>query len=110
MFQKAFEPSYTSFDSTGASFITQHTRVKLVGIDYLSIGCLEDIVETHRVLLGQVRLTNWLRLRTTSNTGDGQTTEDSRVCWPCEEALHWQCCSHRQHRPGLNARRQLEAF
>jgi kynurenine formamidase len=55
MFQKAFESSYTSFDSTGAAFITQHTRVKLVGIDYLSIGCLEDIVETHRVLLGQVR-------------------------------------------------------
>jgi kynurenine formamidase len=56
MFRKEFASSYTSFDSTGAKYITQHTKVKLVGIDYLSIGCLEDIVETHRVLLGQVGL------------------------------------------------------
>jgi kynurenine formamidase len=57
MFKKEFASSYTSFDSTGATYITQHTKVKLVGIDYLSIGCLEDIVETHRVLLGKVGLT-----------------------------------------------------
>lgn len=54
MFQTPFQSNYTSFDSTGATFITQHTNIKLVGIDYLSIGCLEDIVETHRILLGKV--------------------------------------------------------
>jgi kynurenine formamidase len=54
MFKKEFASSYTSFDSTGAAYITKHTNIKLVGIDYLSIGCLEDIVETHRVLLGNV--------------------------------------------------------
>lgn len=54
MFTKAFASDYTSFDSTGATHITQHTKIKLVGIDYLSIGCLEDIVETHRILLGNV--------------------------------------------------------
>lgn len=54
MFQREFVSSYTSFDSTGAAYITQHTNIKLVGIDYLSIGCLEDIVETHRILLGKV--------------------------------------------------------
>lgn len=54
MFQREFASNYTSFDSTGARFITEQTNIKLVGIDYLSIGCLEDIVETHRVLLGKV--------------------------------------------------------
>lgn len=54
MFKKEFASSYTSFDSTGAAYITKQTNIKLVGIDYLSIGCLQDIVETHRVLLGNV--------------------------------------------------------
>jgi len=54
MFHREFASNYTSFDSTGARFITEQTNIKLVGIDYLSIGCLEDIVETHRVLLGKV--------------------------------------------------------
>lgn len=54
MFKKEFASSYTSFDSTGATYITKHTNIKLVGIDYLSIGCLEDIVKTHQILLGQV--------------------------------------------------------
>ena len=35
MFQTEFASDYTSLDSTGADYITKHTNIKLVGIDYL---------------------------------------------------------------------------
>eukprot|EP00879_Flechtneria_rotunda_P013025 GHRR01013602.1.p2 GENE.GHRR01013602.1~~GHRR01013602.1.p2 ORF type:complete len:114 (+),score=26.47 GHRR01013602.1:1161-1502(+) len=47
MYQKAFSTNYTAIDSTGATYIAENTNIKLVGIDYLSIGILEDIVEPH---------------------------------------------------------------
>jgi kynurenine formamidase len=50
MFQRAFASNYTALDSTAAAVITSSSSIKLVGIDYLSIGMLEDIVETHRTL------------------------------------------------------------
>ncbi|WIA44368.1 hypothetical protein OEZ86_007145 [Tetradesmus obliquus] len=50
MFQRAFASNYTALDSTAAAHITGSSSIKLVGIDYLSIGMLEDIGETHRTL------------------------------------------------------------
>ena len=55
MHRTPFASDYVAFDSTGARHVTERTRVRLVGVDYLSVGCLEDIVETHRILLGKVR-------------------------------------------------------
>ncbi|WIA23855.1 hypothetical protein OEZ85_013511 [Tetradesmus obliquus] len=50
MAQRAFASNYTALDSTAAAHITGSSSIKLVGIDYLSIGMLEDIGETHRTL------------------------------------------------------------
>lgn len=56
MFQRAFASNYTALDSTAAAHITGSSSIKLVGIDYLSIGMLEDIGETHRTLFKGVSL------------------------------------------------------
>ncbi|KAF6256864.1 hypothetical protein COO60DRAFT_62360 [Scenedesmus sp. NREL 46B-D3] len=50
MFQRAFASDYIALDSTAATHITSSSSIRLVGIDYLSIGMLEDIGETHRTL------------------------------------------------------------
>jgi kynurenine formamidase len=50
MFQREFASNYTALDSTAAAHITSSSNIRLVGIDYLSIGMLEDIGETHRTL------------------------------------------------------------
>eukprot|EP00877_Chromochloris_zofingiensis_P013652 jgi/Chrzof1/8540/Cz03g14260.t1 len=50
MFQTAFDTSYTAMDLSGAKWITQHTDVKLVGIDYLSIAVFDNTKDPHVTL------------------------------------------------------------
>jgi hypothetical protein len=56
MYQRDFASNYTALDSTAAAHITSSSSIRLVGIDYLSIGMLEDIGETHRTLFRGVSL------------------------------------------------------
>ncbi|KAM3305392.1 hypothetical protein CQW23_10452 [Capsicum baccatum] len=55
MHQKEFEPSYTAFTADGAEYLVQNTDIKLVGIDYLSVGInvRDDISKVHYALLGR---------------------------------------------------------
>lgn len=105
MFKKEFASSYTSFDSTGATYIIQHTKVKLVGIDYLSIGCLEDIVETHRVLLGQVGLMHMHHSPSAAAKyvavpiPHGRTLHASALCCQLRQVV--LCWDNRHHLQGL---------
>ncbi|KAF8060337.1 CYL3 [Scenedesmus sp. PABB004] len=46
----AFASDYVGLDSTAAAHITRDTGIRLVGIDYLSIGHLDDIIATHKTL------------------------------------------------------------
>lgn len=47
-----FATEYVGINQSGAEFLTE-AGVKLVGVDYLSVGVFEgDSAETHRVLLG----------------------------------------------------------
>eukprot|EP00775_Hariotina_reticulata_P001291 gene1291-1632_t len=50
MWRTAFTSDYVGLDATAASHISTNTNIKLVGIDYLSIGMLEDIEEPHKIL------------------------------------------------------------
>lgn len=54
MFQTAFDTSYTAMDLSGAKWITQHTDVKLVGIDYLSIAVFDNTKDPHVTLFQKV--------------------------------------------------------
>jgi arylformamidase len=45
-----FEKSYVGLDSSGAAAILK-SKIKFVGMDYLSISILDDLVEPHKLLL-----------------------------------------------------------
>lgn len=49
--QDVFIENYTHLD-TGAATLLAERRIRLVGIDYLSIGRGDDGAEVHRILLG----------------------------------------------------------
>ena len=51
----AFEPSYTALTKDGAEWLVEHTGLKFVGIDYLSVAHFADLVGPHVALLSQVR-------------------------------------------------------
>ena len=52
MFKTEFAEDYVGLDESGARYIVEHTSLKLVGIDYLSIASFEHLRGGHRVLLG----------------------------------------------------------
>lgn len=54
MGRTAFTPDYTALDSSGAAWLVEHTAVRTLGIDYLSIGMLEDISQPHKTLFTKV--------------------------------------------------------
>ena len=47
-----FNKDFVAVDSSGASWLVDH-KVKVVGIDYLSIALFKDPIEPHRILLGE---------------------------------------------------------
>lgn len=51
MKRRAFEPNYTGFTSDGAEWLVNHTQIKFVGIDYLSIAIKDEAVKVHQILL-----------------------------------------------------------
>lgn len=56
LFKKEFTSDYIGLDSTAASYLSSSTNVVLVGVDYLSVGMLEDIQDTHKILFHKVGL------------------------------------------------------
>lgn len=55
MAQTAFASDYVGLDSSAAAWLAERRPgVALVGIDYLSIGMLDDIVEAHKGLFRKV--------------------------------------------------------
>jgi kynurenine formamidase len=53
MHQTAFDSAYTGFTADGARWLADNMpSLRAVGIDYLSIATLEDIVEAHIAILG----------------------------------------------------------
>jgi kynurenine formamidase len=54
MFQAAFDYSYTALTPDGARWLVEHTNVKLIGIDYLSIATYETCKEGHVILFHKV--------------------------------------------------------
>ncbi|KAG8650791.1 cyclase-like protein 2 [Manihot esculenta] len=51
MFKSQFDSSYMGFTKDGAEWLVKNTDIKLVGIDYLSIGAWTDMISTHLVFL-----------------------------------------------------------
>ncbi|KAJ8766882.1 hypothetical protein K2173_009226 [Erythroxylum novogranatense] len=51
MFKKEFESSYVGFMVDGAKWLVENTDIKLVGVDYLSVAALVDLLPTHLVFL-----------------------------------------------------------
>ena len=54
MTQTKFEPTYTAVTKDGAEWIVAHPKIRLVGIDYLSIAHYADLIGPHIVLLSKV--------------------------------------------------------
>ena len=91
MHKTAFEPSYTGMTADGAQWLVasmyiakteylvltrmsglfhipsqvDHTEVRLVGIDYMSIALFADLAGAHDVLLPKVHYASWTVLFTT---------------------------------------------
>ncbi|CAH9125774.1 unnamed protein product [Cuscuta epithymum] len=51
MWKKAFDTSYVGFMKDGAQWLVDHTDIKLVGIDYLSVAAYDDLIPSHLVFL-----------------------------------------------------------
>ncbi|KAF2294650.1 hypothetical protein GH714_014279 [Hevea brasiliensis] len=51
MFKSKFDTSFVGFTEDGAKWLVQNTDIKLVGIDYLSVGAWSEMVSTHLVFL-----------------------------------------------------------
>ena len=54
MHQTAFDSSYTALTVDGAKYLVEHTNVKTIGIDYLSIGAYDQSTEVHLELFKKV--------------------------------------------------------
>ncbi|GFH10759.1 uncharacterized protein HaLaN_06132, partial [Haematococcus lacustris] len=53
MYTPAWTPDYAGLTADGAQWLALNTSVELVGIDYLSIGSLADIVGAHLALFNK---------------------------------------------------------
>ncbi|RAL44360.1 hypothetical protein DM860_011637 [Cuscuta australis] len=51
MNQSEFDWSYTAMTADGAQYLVSNTDIKLIGIDYLSIGVADQVVPVHLTLL-----------------------------------------------------------
>ena len=55
MHRPEFYSPFTAFTADGARYLAEHTDVRTVGIDYLSIATMEEVVDGHRELEKKVR-------------------------------------------------------
>lgn len=55
MHQRAFDSSWTAFTAGGARWLVDHTDIRLIGIDYLSVATMADLTGPHDIILGAVR-------------------------------------------------------
>ncbi|KDP47137.1 hypothetical protein JCGZ_22133 [Jatropha curcas] len=51
MFKPQFDTSFTGFTEDGAKWLVENTDIKLVGIDYLSVGAWSDNIPAHLAFL-----------------------------------------------------------
>ncbi|KAK9942016.1 hypothetical protein M0R45_007706 [Rubus argutus] len=51
MFKNTFDTSFVGFMKDGAKWLVENTDIKLVGIDYLSVGAFDDLLPSHLVFL-----------------------------------------------------------
>ncbi len=85
--QSAFASDYVGLDSSAARWLAEERPVvRLVGIDYLSIGAMYDIVEAHKTLFRTVRGGGSLARRWLSKAGRGTGWLDGPLggvkgCW-----------------------------
>ena len=56
MHQTAFDSSYTALTVDGAKYLVEHTNVRTIGIDYLSIGAYDQSTEVHLELFKKVKV------------------------------------------------------
>ena len=74
--KEEFNQDYTALSAEAAEFLKKR-KLKLVGIDYLSIAPFNDLTPTHRVLLGsEIWIVEGLRL------GELQEAEYELICLP----------------------------
>ncbi|KAF2318666.1 hypothetical protein GH714_009752 [Hevea brasiliensis] len=51
MFKPKFDTSFAGFTVDGAKWLVENTDIKLVGIDYLSVGVWSEAIPTHLIFL-----------------------------------------------------------
>ncbi|KAJ9159498.1 hypothetical protein P3X46_025004 [Hevea brasiliensis] len=51
MFKPQFDTSFAGFTVDGAKWLVENTDIKLVGIDYLSVGVWSEAIPTHLIFL-----------------------------------------------------------
>ncbi|CAN6166191.1 unnamed protein product [Urochloa humidicola] len=51
MWKKEFDTSYVGFMKDGAQWLVHNTDIKLVGVDYLSVGAFDECIPAHLVFL-----------------------------------------------------------
>ncbi|KAI3911873.1 hypothetical protein MKW92_026134 [Papaver armeniacum] len=51
MYKSHFDTSYVGFTQDGAQWLKDHTDIKMVGVDYLSVASWDDNVSAHLVFL-----------------------------------------------------------
>ncbi|XP_073270402.1 cyclase-like protein 3 [Primulina huaijiensis] len=53
MRRKEFELGYVGLEPDGANWLIEHTEIKLIGMDYLSVAASSKTVEVHKILLNK---------------------------------------------------------
>ncbi|KAL5663665.1 hypothetical protein ACJX0J_023773, partial [Zea mays] len=51
LWKKEFDTSYVGFMKDGAQWLVDNTDIKLVGVDYLSVGAFDECIPAHLVFL-----------------------------------------------------------
>ncbi|XP_052167300.1 cyclase-like protein 4 isoform X2 [Oryza glaberrima] len=51
MWKKEFDTSYVGFMKDGAQWLIDNTDIRLVGVDYLSVGAFDECIPAHLVFL-----------------------------------------------------------
>lgn len=49
--EQTFQTDFVAIDPSGAQWLVEH-GIRVVGVDYLSVGAYEDGIPTHQILLG----------------------------------------------------------
>ncbi|KAI3950669.1 hypothetical protein MKW92_053709 [Papaver armeniacum] len=62
MYKNQFDTSFVGFTQDGAQWLKDHTDIKMVGVDYLSVASWDDNVSAHLVFLESRRTTHVLAL------------------------------------------------